>query len=49
MLRKALDFIPNSVKLWKECVALEDPENAKILLTKAVQCVPNSESIWLAL
>ena len=49
VLRKALDFIPNSNDLWKEAVALEDEANAKVLLLRAVQCVPNSEDMWLAL
>lgn len=49
VLRKALEFIPNSEKLWKEAIALEDTENAKILLLRAVQCVPNSVDMWLAL
>lgn len=49
VLRKALDFVPNSAKLWEEAVALEDKENAKVLLLRAVQCCPGEEKMWLAL
>lgn len=33
VLRRALEFIPNSVKLWKEAINLK--EDAKILLSCA--------------
>lgn len=61
ILRKALEFVPNSVRLWKAAVQLEDPDNARILLSRAVECVlvylsltftrcvPQSVDIWLAL
>ena len=42
--------MPNSVRLWKETVNLEeDPEDARILLTRAVEVIPNSVELWLTL
>jgi hypothetical protein len=36
--------------LWKETVNLEDdPEDARILLTRAVEVIPNSVELWLTL
>ncbi len=49
MYRKALEHIPNSVRLWKAAVELEEPEDAKILLSRAVECCPTSVELWLAL
>ena len=37
VLRKALTLIPNSEKLWKASVALEAPEDARIMLARAVE------------
>ena len=45
----ALENIPTSVRLWKEAVELEDVEDAKILLSRAVECCPLSVELWLAL
>lgn len=36
--RKALEQIPTSVRLWKAAIELEEPEDARILLTRAVEC-----------
>ena len=47
--RKALEQIPNSVKLWKSAVELEAPEDARIMLARAVECCPTSNELWLAL
>jgi pre-mRNA-processing factor 6 len=47
--RKALTHIPNSVRLWKDAVELEEPEDAKILLARAVECCPSAVDLWLAL
>ena len=47
--RKALEQIPNSVRLWKLAVELEDPEDARIMLARAVECCPTSTELWLAL
>ena len=42
--------MPNSVRLWKETVNLEDdPEDARILLTRAVEVIPTSVELWLTL
>jgi len=49
-LTSALEFVPNSVRLWKETVNLEDdPEDARILLTRAVEVIPKSVELWLTL
>lgn len=47
--RKALERMPASVRLWKLAVELEDPEDARILLARAVECCPSSTELWLAL
>lgn len=49
VLRKALETIPTSVRLWKAAVELEGVEDAKILLGRAVECCPLSVELWLAL
>jgi pre-mRNA-processing factor 6 len=49
VLRRALEFIPNSVKLWKEAVELEEAHDARVMLARAVECVPSSVDLWLAL
>ncbi|CAJ0932294.1 unnamed protein product, partial [Mesorhabditis belari] len=49
VFRKALEQIPTSVKLWKAAVSLEAPEDARILLTRAVECCSASTELWLAL
>lgn len=41
--------VPRSVRLWKEAVNLEEPEEAKKLLTRAVECCSSSTELWLAL
>ncbi|KAJ8593124.1 hypothetical protein M405DRAFT_931062 [Rhizopogon salebrosus TDB-379] len=47
--RKALE-IPNSVWLWKETVDLkESTTDARILLSRAVEVIPLSVELWLAL
>ncbi|KAJ2802475.1 U4/U6 x U5 tri-snRNP complex subunit Prp1, partial [Coemansia helicoidea] len=42
-------FVPTSVVLWKAAVALEPPDDARILLAHAVELVPLSTELWLAL
>jgi pre-mRNA-processing factor 6 len=49
VFRKALEQIPNSVRLWKDAVELEEPEDAKIMLGRAVECCPTCTELWLAL
>lgn len=41
----ALENIPNSVRLWKALVELEEPEDARILLSRAVECCPLSVEV----
>ena len=46
----AVTHIPNSVRLWKENVNLEDsPSEARILLARATELIPTSVELWLAL
>ena len=46
----ALEHIPNSVRLWKETVNLEESAaDARILLARAVEVIPMSVELWLAL
>jgi hypothetical protein len=49
VLRRALEFVPKSVKLWKAAVELESPDDARVMLHRAVECVPESVELWLAL
>ena len=49
IFRRALEFIPNSEELWKLAVELEEPEDARILLSRAVECIPHCVDMWLAL
>lgn len=49
ILRRALETIPNSERLWKELIELEGAGEAKVLLHKAVECIPSSLDFWLAL
>ena len=50
-IKKSLENIPSSEKLWKLLIEMEkdNEENAKEILYKAVECVPKSISMWLAL
>ena len=41
----ALEHIPNSVKLWKSAIELEEPDDARILLSRAVECCPTSVEV----
>jgi len=45
VLRKALEQLPSSVKLWKLLVEMEQPEDARILLSRAVECCPVSVDV----
>lgn len=49
VLRRALEFVPNSVKLWQTVIEMESLTDARILLARAVECVPHSVEMWLAL
>ena len=45
-----MEHIPNSVRLWKETVNLEtSASDARILLARAVEVIPQSVELWLAL
>ena len=48
VLRKALEQLPSSVKLWKLLVEMEQPEDARILLGRAVECCPVSVDVRAA-
>ena len=37
------------MRLWKAAVELEDAEDARILLSRAVECCPTNTDLWLAL
>lgn len=49
VFRKALEQVPTSVRLWKAAIELEEPEDARVLLTRAVECCSSSTELWLAL
>ncbi|PIO57461.1 hypothetical protein TELCIR_21129, partial [Teladorsagia circumcincta] len=49
VFRKALEQIPTSVRLWKAAIELEEPDDARVLLTRAVECCSSSTELWLAL
>ncbi|CAN6668912.1 pre-mRNA-splicing factor 6 [Trichomonascus vanleenenianus] len=47
IVREALEYIPGSVKLWREAAALEDDTNSKVrVLEKAIQSNPASDTLW---
>ena len=52
-LSRAFSFcygqIPTSVRLWKALVELAGPEDARVLLARAVECCPQHTELWLAL
>lgn len=45
VLRRGLEIVPNSVRLWKEAIELEEPEDALVLLQRAVECCPQSTEV----
>ena len=49
ILRKGLENIPTSVKLWRELIEIESMDEAKNLLYKAVESLPKEIDLWLAL
>ncbi|CAH8661448.1 unnamed protein product [Schistosoma haematobium] len=49
VFKKALEQVPNSVRLWKLAVELEDEDDARLMLSLAVECCPTSVELWLAL
>jgi pre-mRNA-processing factor 6 len=49
VLRKALERLPTSVRLWKAAVELASEDDARVLLSRAVECCPQHVELWLAL
>ncbi|RCV17769.1 hypothetical protein SETIT_3G246400v2 [Setaria italica] len=49
VLRKGLEHIPDSVRLWKAVVELANEEDARLLLHRVVECCPLHVELWLAL
>jgi pre-mRNA-processing factor 6 len=49
VLKRALEFIPASERLWRELIELSGEGEARILLHKAVECIPTQLEFWLAL
>jgi len=49
VLKAAIESIPGSVQLWKAAVALEDEDEARLLLAAAVEQIPTAVELWLAL
>ncbi|KAK0614223.1 PRP1 splicing factor, N-terminal-domain-containing protein [Immersiella caudata] len=50
VIRKGLDYNKESEALWKELVNLEEKvEDARILLARATELIPQSLDLWLAL
>ena len=41
----ALENVSKSVRLWKTAVELEEPEDARIMLSRAVECCPTSVEV----
>lgn len=40
-------MIPNSVRLWKQAVELENEEDARIMLSRSVECCPTSVEVGI--
>ena len=40
VLRRALERMPTSVRLWKAAVELSSADDARVLLSRAVECCP---------
>ncbi|KAK4350295.1 hypothetical protein RND71_029608 [Anisodus tanguticus] len=49
VLRKGLEHIFDSVRLWKAVVELANEEDARLLLQRAVECCPLHVELWLDL
>eukprot|EP00884_Botryococcus_braunii_P009418 jgi/Botrbrau1/18478/Bobra.0072s0060.1 len=49
VLRRGLERIPQSVRLWKAAVELANEDDARVLLTRAVECCGQHVELWLAL
>jgi pre-mRNA-processing factor 6 len=42
VLRRGLERIPQSVRLWKAAVELANEDDARVLLSRAVECCPQA-------
>ncbi|CUM56472.1 uncharacterized protein AC631_05138 [Debaryomyces fabryi] len=50
ILMKALEFLPQNVKLWERLIDLEeDPKDVAKLLHKAIELCPNEWTFWISL
>ncbi|KAL6714718.1 U4/U6 x U5 tri-snRNP complex subunit Prp1 [Lecanora helva] len=50
VLRRAIDALPKSEKIWRELInGVDDPSEAKLLTAKAVEEIPLSVDLWLGL
>ena len=49
VLLRALERVPESVRLWKAVVDISNENDARILLSRAVECCPQHVELWLAL
>ena len=47
VLRKGLEHIPDSLRLWEAVVEFANEEDAKILLLRAVEYCPLQVEVWL--
>ena len=48
-LDRALERIPQSVRLWKAVVEISEEDDARVLLSRAVESCPQHVELWLAL
>ena len=42
MLRRALEKVPTSVRLWKAAIELASEDDARVLLKRATECCPQA-------
>jgi pre-mRNA-processing factor 6 len=47
LIQEGCEECPKSESVWLEAARLNTPENAKVILAKAVTHVPNSIQVWL--
>lgn len=40
VLRRALEKVPTSVRLWKAAIELANEDDARVLLKRATECCP---------
>ena len=49
ILRRALEYVSTSERVWKALIELESEDDARALLYRAVECIPDKVDMWLAL